>query len=119
MHTLILYERGEGEGLFQVVSKMLERLHEWCVNAHILLHPLRYKIVNLLKGKSMHINELAKNLEAERRLVAYHLLILERYGFVNSKYEISQQAWSKGKALKRYWITDKVQRIENELKENL
>ncbi len=86
---------------------------------HVLLHPMRYKIVELLAEKPMHINEMSKVLGEERRLVSYHLLTLEEYGFLNSNYEISEQPKSKGKAIRKYRVTGKVEEVFLELKKRL
>ncbi|RZN37724.1 MAG: ArsR family transcriptional regulator [Methanophagales archaeon ANME-1-THS] len=96
------------------------RLDEGLVtDAHILLHPIRYRIVELLAEKPMHINEIAKAMEEERRLVSYHLLTLEQYGFVSSKYEISEHPKSKGKAIRKYWVNGKVEDVIAGLKKKL
>ncbi|MDI6885954.1 MAG: winged helix-turn-helix domain-containing protein [archaeon] len=84
--------------------------------AHVLLHPIRFRIVGLLAEKSMHINEISKAMGEERRIVSYHLQTLEEYGFVNSKYEISEKPKSKGRALRKYWVTGKVEEVISELK---
>ncbi len=84
--------------------------------AHVLLHPMRFRIVKLLTERQMHVSELSKVLQEERRLVSYHLETLEKYGFVKSKYELSEEKKSKGKALKIYWITGKVQEVMSGLK---
>ncbi len=86
---------------------------------HVLLHPMRYRIVELLAEKPMHINAICKALGEERRLVSYHLLTLEEYGFLNSNYEISEQPKSKGKAIRKYRVTGKVEKVFLELKERL
>ena len=88
-------------------------------DAHVLLHPIRYRIVELLVEKSMHINQISKAMGEERRLVSYHLLALEECGFVNSKYEISESPKSKGKAIRNYWVTDKVDKVIEEVKNKL
>ena len=86
-------------------------------DAHVLLHPIRFRIVELLAEKPMHINAISKALEEKKkRLVSYHLHILEEHGLVSSRYEISEQPKSKGKALKIYWLTDKVDEVLSELK---
>ncbi|MGC9444588.1 MAG: ArsR family transcriptional regulator, partial [Candidatus Methanospirareceae archaeon] len=74
-------------------------------DAHVLLHPIRFRIVELLADNPMHINGISKAMGEERRLVSYHLLTLEEYGFVDSRYEISEQPKSKGKAIRKYWVT--------------
>ncbi|RZN42872.1 MAG: ArsR family transcriptional regulator [Methanophagales archaeon ANME-1-THS] len=87
--------------------------------AHVLLHPIRFRIVELLAERPMHINELAKAMEEERRLVSYHLLTLEEYGFVSSKYEISEHPKSRGKAIRKYWVNGKMEDVISELKKKL
>jgi DNA-binding transcriptional ArsR family regulator len=83
---------------------------------HVLLHPIRYRIVELLAEKPMHINEMSNTLGKERRLVSYHLLTLEEHGFLSSNYEISEQPKSKGKALRKYKVTEKVEEVILKLK---
>jgi DNA-binding transcriptional ArsR family regulator len=98
------------------MMKIEDRLVE---EAHVLLHPIRFRIVELLAEKPMHINAISNTLGEDRRLVSYHLLTLEEYGFVDSKYEISEESKSKGKALKIYWVTDKVEGVISEIKKNI
>ncbi|MHC1610857.1 MAG: ArsR/SmtB family transcription factor [Candidatus Methanospirareceae archaeon] len=88
-------------------------------DAHVLFHPIRYRIVELLAEKPMHINQISKEMGEERRLVSYHLLALEESGFVSSKYEISESPKSKGKAIRKYWVTEKVKGVIEEIKEKL
>ena len=85
-------------------------------DAHTLLHPIRFRIVELLEEKSMHINAISKALDEERRLVSYHLTVLEEYGFVSSTYEISEAKKSKGRPLRMYTVTDKVDAVLSEFK---
>jgi len=98
------------------MMKIEDRLVE---EAHVLLHPIRFRIVELLNEKPMHINGLSKALGEERRLVSYHLLALEEYGFVNSKYEISEEPKSKGKAIRKYWVTNKVKDVVSKIKKEI
>jgi len=88
-------------------------------DVHVLLHQKRYRIVELLEEKPMHINEISNALGEERRLISYHLLTLEEHGFLSSKYEISDDAKSKGKAIRQYWLTGKVEEVISELKRRL
>ena len=86
---------------------------------HALLHPIRFRIVELLAEKPMHINGISKVLGEERRLVSYHLLTLEEYGFLSSNYEISELPKSKGKAIRKYRVTEKVEEVISEFKRRL
>ena len=88
-------------------------------DAHVLLHPIRFRIVELLGEKPLHINAISKAMAEERRLVSYHLLALEEAGFVASRYEISELPKSKGKAIRVYWVTDKVDTVISEMKKKL
>ncbi len=86
---------------------------------HVLLHPIRYRIVELLAEKPMHINRISNALGEERRLVSYHLLTLEEHGFLNSNYEISELPKLKGKAIRKYKVTEKVEEVISELKKRI
>ena len=88
-------------------------------DAHVLLHPIRFRIVELLPEKPLHINKISIAMGVERRLVTYHLEMLEESGFLTSKYEISEEKKSKGKALRIYTVTDKVAKVISELKKEL
>ncbi len=83
---------------------------------HILMHPIRFRIVQLLVGRQMHINEISNAPGEERRLISYHLLTLEEHGFLASRYEISRLPRSKGKAIRKYRITNKVEEVISEFK---
>jgi len=83
------------------------------------LHPIRFRIVELLAERPMHINEISKALGDKRRLVSYHLLVLEEYGFLSSKYEISVHPKFKGKAVRKYKVTEKVEEVISELRKRL
>ena len=87
-------------------------------DAHVLLHPTRYRIVELLAEKPMHIDALATALGMEKRLVSYHLLKLEEHGFVTREYELGFviKQKGKGKAFRVYMVTDKVAEVKAELK---
>jgi ArsR family transcriptional regulator len=89
------------------------------MDAHVLFHPIRFRIVELLAERQMYINELSNALGEDRRHVSYHLRTLEEYGFVSSKYEISDHPKSRGKALKKYWVNGKVEGVISELREKL
>ena len=88
-------------------------------DSHTILQPERYRIVEQLAEKPMHISELSRALGEERRLVAYHLLALEERGFVKSRYEISERPRSRGKALRVYTATDKAADVKAKLKKGL
>ncbi len=96
--------------------KLKEELVE---DAHVFFHPVRFRIVELLAEKTMHINAISIALGEERRLVSYHLDMLEGHGFLTSKYVISEEKKSKGKALRKYTVTDKVAKVISELKKEL
>ena len=106
------------------IKKVLEEVNmevedKLVKDAHVLLHPIRYRIVEMLVEKPMHINAVSKALGSERRLISYHLLMLEEHGFVKSKYEISEDPKSKGKAIRKYWVTRKVEDVIDDIKKML
>jgi DNA-binding transcriptional ArsR family regulator len=52
-------------------------------DSHIFLHPVRYRLIELLAEQPRHINALSSALGLERRLVTYHLATLEERGLLN------------------------------------
>lgn len=98
---------------------MIETEDETVKDAHTLLHPIRFRIVELLTEKPLHISALSKEMGEERRLVVYHLLTLEEAGFVASKYEISEAPKSRGRAVRIYSVTDKVRAVIDKVKAEL
>ena len=88
-------------------------------DSHVFLHPERYRIMELLAEKPMHISELSRAMSEERRLVTYHLVKLEERGFVKSRYEISERPKSKGKSIRVYTATDKATQVKARLKKGL
>ncbi|MEA2033093.1 MAG: winged helix-turn-helix domain-containing protein [Euryarchaeota archaeon] len=98
---------------------MMKIEEELLKDVHALLHPIRFRIVELLAEKPMYINEIRNALGEERQLVSYHLLSLEEYGFLSSNYEISGQGKLKGKVIKKYYVTGKVEAVILELKKRL
>jgi DNA-binding transcriptional ArsR family regulator len=85
-------------------------------NVHVLLHPVRYRIVELLAEKPMHINEISNALGEEKGLVSYHLLTLEERGFLSCNYELSKHQGSTVKAIRKYRVTEKVGEVILKLK---
>ncbi len=93
---------------------------EFIDDAHTLLQPIRFKLIELLGSEGPHyINELAKALGKERRLISNHLEILEDYGFVTSRRELSENPRSLGRELKIYQVTPKVAEVRAALKKML
>jgi predicted ArsR family transcriptional regulator len=88
-------------------------------DVHILTHPLRFKIVETLKKSKgpMFIGEIADALKADARLVSFHLVTLLQYGFVEGEWKVSSLPRSKGKAVKYYKLTPKVDQVFSHLKE--
>ncbi len=62
-------------------------------------HPLRLRIVALLAGGEMYLNEIANKLCVNRALAKVHLKKLERAGIVKSRIELAQ---GEAKALRYY-----------------
>lgn len=78
-------------------------------DAYILMHPLRRKIVEILKKKECYTTAIAKDLgiETKERLVGFHLTILEKNGFVVGEFGLANPVTSTPKAVKYYRLTDK------------
>jgi DNA-binding transcriptional ArsR family regulator len=76
-------------------------------DAALLRHSLRFRMVELLMQRPMSVQELVEALGEHRRLVSYHLLILEEHGFVNAALEFPGEAVVQVRSAKRYRATGK------------
>ena len=105
------------EVISDTLKRKLSSKGDFLEDAHTLSQPIGFRIVALLLEKTMHINAISKELGVERRLVSYHLNALEEHGFVSSKYEISEEQKSKGKSIRKYWVTEKAVEMISDIKE--
>jgi predicted transcriptional regulator len=80
---------------------------------------VRYRLLELLAEKPMHIDGISRALDVKRRLVAYHLMALQERGFVKSNYGLLFLLEQRGMALKVYTMTDKVADVRAKVKVGL
>jgi predicted transcriptional regulator len=83
---------------------------------YVLMQPTRWKIIQALKNAKapLYIEELAKQVGEDRKNIAFHLLTLAEYGFVDSEYrviEVPKENPGHGKAGKYFWLTKKVDAV--------
>jgi len=78
---------------------------------HILTHPLRFKIVEALRrsGEPMFIAQIADAINADHKLVSFHLMMMLKHGLVEGEWKVSSLPRSRGKAVKYYKLTSKVE----------
>jgi len=78
---------------------------------HILTHPMRFKIVQALRksGQPMFIGQIAEAIKADPRLVSFHLTVMLQHGLAEGEWRPSPLPRSKGKAVKYYKLTPKVE----------
>lgn len=86
---------------------------------NMLLQPIRYKIVKKLReeDRPMYVDEIAREIEEDRRLVSFHLTTLEEHDFAKSEFRIIERPQSKGKAGRFYTLTSKVESVLQEIKD--
>ncbi len=77
----------------------MTELNELAKTLDALGHPLRLKIVALLAGGELYLNEIANKLCVNRALAKVHLKKLERAGIVKSRIELIE---GEAKALRYY-----------------
>ena len=77
----------------------MTELNDLAKTLDALGHPLRLKIVALLAGGEMYLNEIANKLCVNRALAKVHLKKLERAGIVKSRIELVE---GEAKALRYY-----------------
>lgn len=83
--------------------------------AHVIVEPLRMKILLALKEGPKYISQIAAATKSDRSSVSYHLGVLEQYELINSEYKILVEPRSKGKAARVYSLDS--ERLEHALGE--
>ncbi len=63
----------------------------------------------------MYIDEIAKEVSEDRRLISFHLSTLEDNGFVDSEFKVIKEPKSKGKAGRFYNLTSKPDEVLQKL----
>lgn len=87
-----------------------------------LLQPTRYKIIMALKqarSKPMYIDEIAKQINENHRLVSFHLALMQREGFLTSEVGEIKKPNSLGRAGRFYRLAPKVDEILSKFKKEL
>lgn len=86
----------------------------------VMLHPIRLKILHILEEKGeMYIDEIAKNVDIDRRLISFHLGVLQNYGFLESSFKVVEEPHSKGKAGRFFTLTSKYEETKSRLSDFL
>jgi DNA-binding transcriptional ArsR family regulator len=86
---------------------------------HVAAQSTRLQILNLLlssKTRKMFPTQIERNLEIQRRVISFHLNVLEEVGLVKSKFGLSEEDEGKRpQAVRYYSITDKGKEILRKL----
>jgi predicted transcriptional regulator len=77
----------------------MTKVDELAKTLDALGHPLRLRIIALLAGGELYLNEIANKLGVNRALAKVHLKKLERAGLVKSRIELVE---GEAKALRYY-----------------
>lgn len=81
----------------------MTKVEELAKTLDALGHPLRLKIIALLAGGELYLNEIANKLGVNRALAKVHLKKLERAGIVVSRVELVK---GEAKALRYYKLQE-------------
>ena len=95
---------------------MTENVERIIREGHLLIQPLRYKIINLLQEnrEGIFAKDLCGELGVTRTVLMMSFRGLLQFEFVMSKYENVE-----GKTLKKYFLNEKTDKALSDLKEIL
>ncbi|MCJ7430014.1 helix-turn-helix domain-containing protein [Candidatus Bathyarchaeota archaeon] len=86
----------------------------------IMLHPIRLKILRILEEKGeMYIEPIAEGTGVDRRLISFHLGVLQNNGFLKSAFKVVEEPHSKGKAGRFFNLTPKYEETKSKLSDFL
>ena len=81
------------------MKSLMGKIEEIARTLDALGHPMRLRIIAVLAGGELYLNEIANKLGINRALAKVHLKKLERAGIVKSRIELAQ---GEAKALRYY-----------------
>lgn len=99
--------------------KISIRKEKYIKLAHVMTHPLRYRIIQTLKEtkKPLYIAQISKDLGLNRKLVSFHLSTLLKNGLVENKYRLKREAAGgrdeKPMMVNYYKLTEKAKKISS------
>lgn len=80
--------------------------------AHIITHPVRHKIAKLLtNSQKMYIAQMSEELDVDRKVVSFHLRVMERDGLLETKLETKTPHVGNPVLVRYAWLTDKTKEI--------
>ncbi len=88
---------------------------------NLLLQETRFKIVRELKRAEgpLYIDELARRIGENPRLVSFHLAVLQRSGLVTSEFRVIDSPKSRGKAGRFFSLTEKANEVASRLAQEI
>ncbi len=88
---------------------------------HLLLQETRFKIVRELRRADgpLYIDELARKIEENPRLVSFHLTVLQRNGLVTSEFRVVDSPQARGKAGRFFRLTEKANEAASRLAQEI
>ena len=80
--------------------------------AHILTHPVRHTISKLLsENPKMYIAQISDEADVDRKVVTFHLKIMEQEGLINTKLDTKVPRLGNPVLVRYAWLTEKAQEI--------
>jgi len=91
------------------------------VNAYVLMHPLRRRIVESLQKEEMYTAKIARELGMadKERLIGFHLSIMAEGGFVDGEFRLANPVTATPKAVKYYHLTEKARATLRQIADEL
>ena len=87
--------------------------------ATIIMHPVRFNILQFVKGSTepQYVEQIAEAIDQHPRLVSHHLDVLQRLGLVECNYEVAPAKGSKkrGVAVRLCKATPKLSEVLREI----
>jgi len=69
------------------------------------MHPTRFEILLKIKDDPSYASKLAKEMDFDRRLISFHLSMLERYGLVRGEFGLKNEPEERPVVVKYFSLT--------------
>jgi DNA-binding transcriptional ArsR family regulator len=85
---------------------------------YIAMHPSRLEIMKRLAEKRSYASQLEKELEMNRKVITFHLSMLQRYGLVKGEFDLQNPPTGKPVAVKYFELTEEGRKILDRIMES-
>jgi DNA-binding transcriptional ArsR family regulator len=99
-----------------VKKKVKEKINDVYETIYVATHPTRSIILTQLESQKMYASKLEQIINADRKIISFHLAKLEKAGLVASEYGLMVTSKTRPMAVRYYTLTVEGEKMVKKLK---